>query len=138
MVYQKFRSHFKEVLLWFITILVVGLFLMSGLAKLAGMDPLPANYEKWGYPDWFLYVIGAIEVASALVLIIPRFASLAALSLGGVMVGAFVTHLFFGEWSGLGVPAVLFGLLVIIGNARKDPVLEMFGERKWSPVRRDE
>lgn len=124
----------REKVLWTITAVLAMVFVMSGYVKLVGMDPMPANYAKWGYPQWFLYVVGMIELSGGLVLLVRKITSLAALALGGVMVGAFMTHLVAGEWAQMAVPAVLFGLLYFIGYARRETVIEMFGIHKLGEV----
>ena len=124
---NKTKKILKSVGLWFVTLGVAGLFLMSGAGKLMASDPYPASFAKWGYDVWFMYVTGALEVAAAVALLVPRVASLGALALGGVMAGAAVIHLTHGEYAFIGVNAVLFGALVLIGYARRDWVIERFG-----------
>ncbi|WP_412538394.1 DoxX family protein [Longispora sp. K20-0274] len=58
----------------------------------------PAYAEKfvgWGYPAWFRFVVGGLEFAAAVALVIPRrrsrFAAAAGLVL--VLVGAVTTHI---------------------------------------------
>jgi len=43
-----------------------------GTMKLMGVDVLVQNFQRWGYPGWFLYVIGAVEVMGALGLVFER------------------------------------------------------------------
>jgi len=49
--------------------------------------------ESRHLPRWFRYLTGALEVAGAILLLIPRTSGLGALMLVGVMIGAVVTHL---------------------------------------------
>jgi len=44
-----------------------------------------------GADDWFRYMVGTLELAGGIDLLIPRLAGLAALGLTGVMVGATYT-----------------------------------------------
>ena len=64
-----------------------------------------------GVGRWFLYLTGALEVAGAILLLIPRTSGLGALMLAGVMVGAIVTHLFIVG----GSPLAAIILLVVTG-----------------------
>ena len=124
---KKTKQILKSVGLWFVTIAVAGMFFMSGSGKLMAADPYPASFAKWGYDAWFMYFTGGLEVLAAIALLIPRFASLGALALGGVMAGAAVIHLMHGEYSFLVVNGALFGALVLIGSVRRGWVLERFG-----------
>jgi len=38
-------------------------FLASGGAKLAGLEFEIVAFERWGYPLWFMYFTGVVEVA---------------------------------------------------------------------------
>jgi putative oxidoreductase len=51
-------------------------------------------FDAIGIGQWFRYLTGLIEVASAIALLIPSFAVFGALALVATMVGAVATHLF--------------------------------------------
>jgi putative oxidoreductase len=51
-----------------------------------------AAFERWGYPVWLRWLVGAIEVGGGLLLLVPWVASYAALGVSLVMVGAWVTR----------------------------------------------
>jgi|Marorgknorr_s2lv_3_1036020.scaffolds.fasta_scaffold03157_3 uncharacterized membrane protein YphA (DoxX/SURF4 family) len=55
-------------------------------------------FEHWGYPARFAHVVGALEFAGGVGLLIPRIARYAATGLLVVMVGAFFTHVFAAEY----------------------------------------
>ncbi|MCO7222817.1 DoxX family protein [Pleionea sp. CnH1-48] len=88
---------------------IVGLiFLLSGGAKLAGLDFELAAFERWGYPLWFMYLTGGLEVVGAAGLMHNKLQKLAAPGLALLMVGAMATHIKFGEWPALAVAGVIF------------------------------
>lgn len=63
----------------------------GGLAKLLS-DPLMVTmFDDIGAGQWFRYVVGALELAGGIGLLIPRLAALAALCLAGLLAGAAVT-----------------------------------------------
>lgn len=124
------KSIRRERGIWFVTAVLALVFLMAGTMKILAVDPLPDNYIKWGYPLWFLYVVGSIEILGAFVLVLRKYASLGALVLGGVMFGAFITHLVTAQWAALIAPVVLFGLLYWVGYERRDPILDMIGYKE--------
>ena len=83
----------KTAVLWVLTLLLGAFFVMAGGTKLAASESQSAHFIRWGYPGWFLYLVGFLETAGAIGLLVPRLAGLSALLLGGVMVGAALTHL---------------------------------------------
>ena len=97
--------------LWILQIGAAGMFLMVGFFKLSGDPQLVGLFEAIGLGQWFRYLTGALEVAGAFLLLIPRTSGLGALMLAGVMVGAVVTHLFIVGGSPL--PAII--LLIVTG-----------------------
>jgi uncharacterized membrane protein YphA (DoxX/SURF4 family) len=84
------RTRAVRLLVWAATI-VVGLGVgLAGAAKLVTQVWQPL-FADWGYPPWFVAVVGALEVVGGVCLFVPRLAFYAALSLGGIMIAAFVT-----------------------------------------------
>jgi uncharacterized membrane protein YphA (DoxX/SURF4 family) len=73
-------------------------FLLSGAAKLAGLEFEIRAFERWGYPLWFMYLSGVVEIAGAVGLLIPRLSALTAACLALFMSGAVGTHLIHSEW----------------------------------------
>jgi putative oxidoreductase len=116
-----------SIALWIITGLPGLSLLAAGAMKLTGPQPMVENFARWGYPPWFLYVTGAIEVAGAVGLFIPRVAPFAALLLGCTMVGAVITHVAHGDARMIVAPLVLLVLVGIVGYARRAPLLRLLG-----------
>jgi len=83
-----------NVVLWTLQIAAAGMFLMVGFLKLSGNPQLVGLFEAIGLGQWFRYLTGTLEVAGAILLLIPRTSGLGALMLAGVMAGAVMTHLF--------------------------------------------
>src|SRR6267154_2774947 len=80
--------------LWVLQLAAAGMFLMVGFLKLSGNPQLVGLFQAIGLGQWFRYLTGTLEVAGAILLLVPRISGLAALMLAGVMTGAVVTHLF--------------------------------------------
>lgn len=88
------RGRAVHVTLWVVQVLLAAAFAFGGLNKLAGLQPeVVDSFIKIGLGQWFRYLTGALELAGAIGLLIPRLSGLAALGLAGVMVGAIVVHL---------------------------------------------
>lgn len=112
--------------IWTLAVILAAFFLLAGGLKLRGVPSQVDNFAHWGYAGWFLYVVGAVEVAGAVGLLVPRLAGFAALLLGGTMLGAALTHLVHHEMKAVPVPLVILGLLLVVGYARRGPVLAFF------------
>lgn len=88
-------------------VLLALIFLGSGGAKLAGLEFEIEAFTRWGYPLWFMYLAGAIEVAGAVLLLVPRLSALAAAGLAAFMLGAVATHVVHAEWAMLAVATAI-------------------------------
>lgn len=73
-------------------------FFLSGIAKLAGLEFEIQAFERWGYPLWFMYLVGFIEVSGAVMLLFKQLRALAAAGLALFMIGPVVTHVLHAEW----------------------------------------
>ena len=68
-------------------------FISTEIGKLTHDAEMRQFFLQSGYPVWFLYFIIMAEIVGAVGLLVPRTASVAALSLSGLMIGAVGTHL---------------------------------------------
>jgi putative oxidoreductase len=105
-------SRAKNVALWALQILTAAAFLMAGFAKLSGQPMMVETFDKVGIGQWFRYVTGGIEVASAILLLIPRLTPVGAALLFCTMAGAVLTHLVL--IGGSPVPALVLACLAAI------------------------
>jgi hypothetical protein len=72
---------------------VVGLqFAFGGGLKLAGSPVMVDLFTEIGAGQWFRYLVGALEVAGGIGLLVRPLCGLAAAGLAAVMVGAVVTN----------------------------------------------
>ena len=67
--------------------------LKAGIVKLIAHESQVISFARWGYPDWFMYLIGGLEVAGVIGLFIPKLRSLAIFGIIGIMLGAMYTHI---------------------------------------------
>lgn len=88
------RGHAVNIALWAIQVLLALLFAMAGFVKVIGDPAMVEMFVTIGVGQWFRYVVGALEIAGAVGVLVPRFSGLAALGLVCVMVGATLTNLF--------------------------------------------
>lgn len=121
--HERPRGRAGHIALWVLQVLLALGFAFSAFGKLAGDPMMVQLYHDIGWGDWFRHFTGAVEIAAAIGLLIPRLAGLAALGLVGVMVGAVITHLAIG---GSLAPAILFGVLAgIVAWGRRGRTAEL-------------
>ncbi len=111
---------------WVLIAILAVFFLVAGGLKLRGAPAQVDNFVHWGYAEWFLYVVGAVEAAGAIGLLMPRLAGFAALLLGSTMLGAALTHLVHHEMKAVPIPLAILGLLAVVGYARRGPVVTLY------------
>lgn len=89
----------------------------SASPKLIGHSSAAEGFDKIGFGDWFMYVVGGLELAGAVALLIPVLSGAAALALGALMVGAFVTTLMVFDGQNAAMPLILLVSLIAIAWA---------------------
>ncbi|PSM42154.1 hypothetical protein C6Y14_17230 [Streptomyces dioscori] len=94
----------------------------SALPKLVAHSSAVESFDEIGWGSAGMYTIGLLELAGGIALLIPVLASVAAVSLGALMVGAFITQLtvFDGEYAA--TPLILMVPLALIAWARRGQV----------------
>jgi uncharacterized membrane protein YphA (DoxX/SURF4 family) len=75
-------------------------------------------FQSFGYPLWFMDVTGLLEVAGAILVLVPRVAFVGAGLLTCVMVGAVFSHLTHGQAGMVAPAAVLLVLALVVGTLR--------------------
>lgn len=87
---------------------LVAFFVFSGLLNIFAPTPLIEDYLRWGYPGWFHYSTGSLELLSAF-LQGRRATSKAGVVLGALILGAAViTLLIYHEWLHATFPLLIF------------------------------
>ena len=83
-----------NVALWVLQAVLAFQFAGGGLLKLAGSPEMVELFAAIGAGQWLRYLVGMLEVAGAVGLLVPRLSGLAALGLAALLVGATATNLF--------------------------------------------
>lgn len=102
------------------------IFLLSGGAKLAGLAFEVEAFSRWGFPIWFMYLTGILEVTGGAGLLWPRFSALAAACLACLMLGAIMTHLIHSEWVMLVIATSIMLLAVWHGWQARDDIKQLY------------
>src|SRR5690349_12678725 len=104
----------KEVMLWALALFLALVCLRSGWLKVTGNIFWVRDFHRWGYPDWFRILVGGVELASMVLLLIPRSAGYGAGFFALVMLGAIFTHATHNEFSRLPFNFLLLALSLTI------------------------
>jgi putative oxidoreductase len=86
------RGRAVNFALWALQALLALTFAMAGFAKVFGDAAMVEMFAAIGIGQWFRYAVGALELAGAVGVLIPRLSGLAALGLTGLMAGATLTN----------------------------------------------
>ena len=88
---QTYGSYFLMALL------TLGVGVAGGLFKIVNNATWTERFINFGYPLWFMYLIGIVEIVAAVALWIPKTRALGSLAIVMVMIGALITNLLAGE-----------------------------------------
>jgi len=108
-------SRIITVLCWLLAVS----FVLGGGAKflpvgIGDWPPYSERFVDWGYPSWFRFLVGGIELVAAVLLVMPRFRLVAAGLLLPVLYGAVVTHIINSDPVGDSIAAPVVLVLVAI------------------------
>lgn len=132
------RSKTKSIIGWILTSLV-GLFLLgvSGLPKFSFVDwpgkqeMMEPMMEHLGISMNLLPTLGVIEVAIAILCLLPRTAFLGTILATGLLGGAVFTHLRVGDSLFETLFSVILGVMLWTGLALRDPILFSLACGNW-------
>ncbi|MGW1279608.1 DoxX family protein [Streptomyces tsukubensis] len=96
------------------TLIVV--FMAAGSAKLAGAEQMIEAFDEIGAGHWLRYLVGMLEVAGSVGLLVPRLSGVAALGLASLMIGAVITNIIISAFSILAVILLLLSAAVAWGR----------------------
>lgn len=83
----------RRTIIWIARIALALVFGGAGLAKIAGVDAMVAGFDAIGFGQWFRYFTGALEIALAILLVLPRWSALGAVMALGICGGALLVEL---------------------------------------------
>jgi uncharacterized membrane protein YphA (DoxX/SURF4 family) len=109
-----------NILAWILSTLLALGFIMAGTMKFIGQPEFNQKFRDWGYSDNFRYLIGGIELAGGVLLMLPLTAFFAAVSLAIIMIGALYTVQTHLEQGDNPVPAAIsLALLLVVAYLRR-------------------
>ncbi|MEU3982768.1 DoxX family protein [Streptomyces sp. NPDC026672] len=97
----------------------------SALPKLIAHPSAVESFDRMGWGSAGMYTIGALELAGAVALLVPRLQSVAAVALSALMVGAFIVQLTAFDGQNAATPLILIVPLALIAWARREQNAEL-------------
>lgn len=95
--------------------LLAAFFIVGGIGNIFASEAIRADYARWGYPGWFPYLTGALELtAAALIAYRPLRIWGAGLAVA-IMLAATGTVLRHGEYGHAIAPLVVLGVTLVVG-----------------------
>ncbi|MFB7825324.1 DoxX family protein [Streptomyces hydrogenans] len=113
-------SKAKNVAFWTLQVLLALTFLAAGAGKLSGNADVVKMFTEIGMGQWLRFTTGVVEIAGAVLLLVPRRAGLGAALLAIVMGGAALTCLFIVEGQSPVPAAALLVLSALTAWGRRD------------------
>lgn len=114
-------SRARTVFAWILSGLLATLFVLASLGKITGHEMTVEMFTEWGYAPWFMYLIGVLEIAGAVGLLVPKLWRWAILGLEILMLGAVYTHLTNDEGLQVIRPLIFLVILAIVWWLRRAP-----------------
>ncbi|SNR68685.1 DoxX-like family protein [Haloechinothrix alba] len=117
-----------NVALWTLQVLAAAFFaLASALPKLIAHSSAVEIFDRIGHGTWFMYLVGALELAGAVALLIPLLCGVAALAFIGLMIGAFTYELAVLGGENAATPLIVIVVMAVIAWWRRDRTARLFG-----------
>ncbi|HMM63282.1 MAG TPA: DoxX family protein [Mesorhizobium sp.] len=101
-------SLLEQIVIWSLAAIFVG---SAGL-NLTGPDFVREEFEKWGYPSWLRFAVATMEVAAAVLLVVPATRSLGALLALAILVAVVFSLGRTREWLRMQFPLLMGALCV--------------------------
>jgi len=97
-----------------LAMIVAALFAVAGVVNLTRPGAVKRDFARWGYPAWFQWLCGALELLSAALLLGQQTRVLGLTLAGAIMIGAFFTLLRNREPFGHLAPTLVFSALIVV------------------------
>ncbi|RWR27319.1 DoxX family protein [Sinirhodobacter populi] len=100
----------KSILAW----LLAAFFVVGGIGNIFVSPEIAADYRRWGYPDWFHFLTGALELSAAVLIAYRPTRLWGACLASGVMVAAAFTVLSHGEFAHAIAPLIVLAVALTV------------------------
>lgn len=107
------RFTWKTVLAY----LLAAFFLVGAVGNILALGQIADDYARWGYPDWFHYLTGTLELITSILLLRMRTRLWGALLGAAVMAAAAGTVLMHGEFTHAIAPAAVLAICLLVARS---------------------
>ena len=113
-------SRLANVGLWTLQVLLAVVYAFSAFGKLTAEAQNVAGFAAMGLGNTGMYIIGALELAGAIAMFVPRLTGLAALCFVALMTGAVIMTLAIGGGALAAIPATVGVVAAVVAWGRRD------------------
>ncbi len=106
--------------LWTLQVLLAAVFAFSAFGKLTADAQNVAGFEAMGLGTTGMYIIGALELAGAIAMFVPRLTGLAATCFVALMIGAVIITVAIGGGALAAIPATVGVVAAVVAWGRRD------------------
>ena len=99
--------------------LLAAFFLIGAIGNIFASPHIAGDYLRWGYPNWFHYVTGFLELVTAILLVVKSLRFWGALLGALVMTGATGTVMLHSEFTHAVAPLIVMAVSVVVGWSNK-------------------
>jgi hypothetical protein len=109
-----------NVVLWTLQVLLAAVYAFSAYGKLTADAQNVAGFEAMGLGTAGMYIIGALELAGAVAMFVPRLTGLAAACFVALMIGAVVITWAIGGGALVAIPATVGVVAAVVAYGRRE------------------
>jgi uncharacterized membrane protein YphA (DoxX/SURF4 family) len=113
-------ARIANVGLWTLQVLLAAVYGFSAFGKLTAEAQNVAGFEAMGLGTTGMYIIGALELAGAIAMFVPRLTGLAATCFVALMIGAVIITVAIGGGALAAIPATVGVLAAVVAWGRRD------------------
>ena len=121
-------SRAANVGLWALQVLLAAVYAFSAFGKLTADAQNVAGFEAMGLGTTGMYVIGALELAGAIAMFVPRLTGLAALCFVALMIGAVTITWAIGGGVLVAIPAAVGVLAAMVAWGRRNSTRRLIAQ----------
>ena len=122
------HSRAANVGLWTLQVLLAAVYAFSAFGKLGADAQNVAGFEAMGLGIAGMYVIGALELAGAIAMFVPRLTGLAALCFVALMIGAVTITWIVVGGGFVAIPAAVGVLAAVLAWGRRDSTRRLIAQ----------
>jgi uncharacterized membrane protein YphA (DoxX/SURF4 family) len=114
--------------LWTLQVLLAAVYAFSAFGKLTAEAQNVAGFEAMGLGTTGMYVIGALELAGAIAMFVPRLTGLAATCFVALMIGAVIITAAIGGGALVAIPASVGVVAAVVAWGRRDSTRRLIAQ----------